>query len=78
MAFYKKNKKDSMIRTIFSNTFEPPYVNSVKKFYSFIEIGGKDHYFEYEGKFRSEAEAHFLEQARLNGGKFTTVHAFKN
>jgi hypothetical protein len=78
MAFYNKKKPDFMKRTVFSNTFEPPFIDSTKKFYAFIEINGKEVLETYEGKFRTEALAHFDELSRLSGGKFNgKLYAFK-
>jgi hypothetical protein len=76
MAFQKR--KESMTRTVFNNIHESN-PNPIRTYYAFLEIGGKDHYAEYVGKFRVEALADFHEQARLNGGKFNgKIYALKN
>ncbi|MFO1442976.1 hypothetical protein KDN24_07060 [Bacillus sp. Bva_UNVM-123] len=72
-----KSYNKGLVRTIFNNTYEASF-NPYRKFYSFISIEGKDHYFEYDGKFISEARTHFEEQTRLNSGKFNgKVYSFE-
>jgi hypothetical protein len=77
MAYFNK-KKDHLKQTVFSNVHESN-PNPVKTYYAFLEIGGKNHYAEYVGKFRVEALADFQEQARLHNGKFNgKIYALKN
>lgn len=72
-----KSYNKGMVRTVHSNTHEADF-NPNRKFYGFINIEGKDNYFEYDGKFISEAASHFEEQARLKFGKFNgKVYSFK-
>lgn len=80
MAFYNKKttQNNSMKRTVFNNIHESS-PNPIRTYYTFLNLDGKDHYFEYQGKFRVEAEAHFREEARLHGAKYNgNLYTLKN
>lgn len=68
MVNFKQKQQVQERRVI--NNLHVGTVSPFKTYYTFLEIGGKDHYAEYVGKFRVEAKADFEEQARLHNGKF--------
>lgn len=74
MAYKRKN--DAMVQTVFSKVAEKRFVQE-RDFYAVVLVDGKELLYKYNGKFRSEATAHFEEEARLDGGKVLMVGTLK-
>jgi hypothetical protein len=59
-------------------SYDPPFnPNKLTKFYAIIETEGSDKLYHYEGIYRSEAHQYFIEQARIDHGKFKMMSVFK-
>lgn len=74
---FKKQQEESQI--IWKNvqhevSFNP---NKLTHYYGIIKVGDTNYITEYDGKFRSEAEAIFIEESHLSGGTLTTIGTFK-
>lgn len=76
MAFNKQQKKIEYQIEFKNMTHDAPF-NPFKNYYGIVEHEGSEKVFEYEGKFRSEAEAYFQEKARLLSGKFKMMGVLK-
>jgi hypothetical protein len=78
MAFYNHRKEQLLGSQIkWKSTTHESNFNPVKRYYAVIKQGDKSFFSEYEGKYRSEAEAIFTEESRLMGGKVEVIGVLK-